>query len=265
MWRLSVTDLSRSGNNCGPRTRASAGRAARSQGANKNDRPTDRTSGIAAPLPAQSREWEAFEEMFLASRAKFIGLAYGILRNKEDAEDAVQDALVSAYVHLRRFEGRSAIKTWFTRVVLNASLMIRRKRKPTHVGSALETAGADEPSRVEQIPASEPDPEMCCAEAETLELVDILVGKLSPELRQAFTMTYFDEIPAKQAGLLLGVAKGAFKSRLCRARKHLKHLAEHSLIAPIRGARPVAFFHHEADCPDFRAKTADLWSREMAS
>jgi DNA-directed RNA polymerase specialized sigma24 family protein len=55
--------------------------------------------------------------MFLASRAKFTGLACGILQNKEDAEDAVQDALVSAYVHLRRFEGRSAIKTWFTRVV----------------------------------------------------------------------------------------------------------------------------------------------------
>jgi RNA polymerase sigma factor (sigma-70 family) len=143
--------------------------------------------------------------------------------------------------------------------------MIRRKRKPTHVGSAQETAGADEPSRVDQIPASEPDPEMYCAEAETLELVDILVGKLSPELRQAFTMTYFDEIPAKQAGLLLGVAKGAFKSRLCRARKHLKHLAERSLIAPIRGARPFPFSHHEADSPDLRGKTADLWSREMAS
>ena len=259
-----MTDLSRSGNNCGPRTRA-AGRAASSQEANKNDRPTDRTPGFAAPLPAQSREWKAFEEMFLGSRAKFIGLAYGILRNKEDAEDAVQDALVSAYVHLRRFEGRSAIKTWFTRVVLNASLMIRRKRKPAHVGSALETAGADEPSPVDQIPASEPDPEMYCAEAETLELVDNLIAKLSPELRQAFTMTYFDEIPAKQAGLLLGVAKGAFKSRLCRARKHLKHLAEHALIAPIRGARPFRFFHRDADSQDLRAKTAEVWSREMAS
>ena len=258
-----MTDLSRSGNNCDPRTRASAGRAARPQGANQNDRPTDRTPGIAAPLPAQSREWEAFEEMFLVSRAKFTGLAYGILRNKEDAEDAVQDALLSAYVHLRRFEGRSAIRTWFTRVVLNASLMIRRKRKPTHVG--VETAGADEPSRVDQIPASQPDPEMHCAEAETLALVDILVGELSPELRQAFTMTYFDEIPAKQAGLLLGVAKGAFKSRLCRARKHLKHLAERSLIAPIRGARPFAFFHRAADSQDLRAKTAEVWSREMAS
>ena len=260
-----MTDLSRSENNCDPCTRASAGRAARSHEANKNGRLTDSTPGIAVPLPAQYPEWEAFEEMFMASRAKFIRLAFGILRNKEDAEDAVQDALLSAYVHLRRFEGRSAIRTWFTRVVLNASLMIRRKRKPTHVEFALETPGADAPFRMDQIPASKPDPEMYCAQTETLELVDVMVGELNPALRQAFTMTYFDEIPAKQAGLLLGVAKGTFKSRLCRARKHLKHLAERSLIAPIRGARPFPFFHHEAGSQDLRAKTAEVWSREMAS
>ena len=77
-------------------------------------------------------------------------------------------------------------------------------------------------------------------------------------------MTYFDEIPAKQAGLLLGVAEGTFKSRLCRARKHLKLLAERSLIAPIRGVRPFPFFHREVDFQDLRAQTAEVWSREMA-
>jgi RNA polymerase sigma-70 factor (ECF subfamily) len=203
--------------------------------------------------------------MFLASRAKFTGLAYGILRNKEDAEDAIQDALVSAYVHLRRFEGRSAIKTWFTRVVLNASLMILRKRKPVPAEFAPGTAGAEDPNGIEQIPASKPDPEMYCAEAETLHLVDVLVGKLSPALRQAFTMTYFDEIPAKQAGALLGVAKGTFKSRLCRAKKHLKQMAERALVAPIHGARPFPFFHRQAGFEDLGARTAEVWSREMAS
>jgi RNA polymerase sigma-70 factor (ECF subfamily) len=202
--------------------------------------------------------------MFLASRAKFMGLAYGILQNKEDAEDAVQDALVSAYVHLRRFEGRSAIKTWFTRVVLNASLMIRRKRKPAPVEFALETAGADDSLGIDRIPASKPDPEMYCAETERLHLVDVLIGELSPALREAFTMTYFDEIPAKQAGALLGLAKGTFKSRVCRAKKHLKQMAKRALVAPIRGARPIPFFHRQADFEDLGAKTAEVWSREMA-
>ena len=202
--------------------------------------------------------------MFLASRAKFLGLAYVILQNEEDAEDAIQDALVSAYVHLRRFEGRSAIKTWFTRVVVNASLMVRRKRKPARAEFALETAGADDPFAMEQIPASNPDPEMYCAENETLHLVDVLVGELSPALRQAFRMTYFKEISAKQAGALLGVANGTFKSRLCRAKKRLKQMAERALVAPIRRASSFPFFHRQADFEDLRAKTAEVWSREMA-
>ena len=258
-----MTDLSRSGNNRCPRTRTSAGRLARSYEANKNGRLSDRTLDVAVQLPAQSREWEAFEEMFLASRAKFIGLAFAILRNKEDAEDAVQDALLSAYVHLRGFEGRSALRTWFTRVVLNASLMIRRKRKPGYLEFAPVMPDGDDAFRLDQIPASKPDPEMYCAETETLRLVDALVGELNPTLRQAFTMTYFDETPAKQAGPLLGIAQGTFKSRLCRARKHLKLLVERSLIAPLRGARSFPFFR-EVDSQDLRAKTAEVCSREMA-
>ena len=164
--------------NCNLCTRRSAGRSGRAPRSSKNERLTVRQASTAVPLPPESREWQAFEEMFLASRAKFMGLAYGILQNKEDAEDAVQDALVSAYVHLRRFEGRSAIKTWFTRVVLNASLMIRRKRKPAPVEFTLETADADDPRGMDRIPATKPDPEMYCAETETLHLVDTLIGEL---------------------------------------------------------------------------------------
>lgn len=250
--------------NSGPHTGARAGRHGRSLGSNQDERLAEGTSGTAPAIPQQSPEWEEFEEMFLASRAKFLSLALGILRNKEDAEDALQDALLSAYVHLRRFEGRSAIKTWFTRVVVNASLMIRRKRKHAHVELALETDNADGAFGVVQIPASGPDPEKYCAETETLDLVDVLIGKLSPPLREAFTMTYVDEIPAKQAGALLGVAAGTFKSRLCRAKRRFKHLAKRSLVTPIGGVRPLRFFYREADFQEPGTKTGEVWAREMA-
>jgi len=77
-------------------------------------------------------------------------------------------------------------------------------------------------------------------------------------------MTYFKEISAKQAGALLGVANGTFKSRLCRAKKRLKQMAERALVAPIRRASSFPFFHRQADFEDLRAKTAEVWSREMA-
>src|SRR5712672_2460625 len=174
--------------------------------------------------------------MFLASRPRFVALAYSILRNKEDAEDAVQDAFLSAYLHLRAFEGRSAFTTWFTRIVFNAALMLRRKRKPSWTEAHREPLSADDTSWMEEIPAPQPDPEMMYAEGETFQLIDVLLGRMSPLLRQAFTMTYYREMSNEEAGALLGVTAGTFKSRLLRARRHLMNHAARSLLAPIRRA-----------------------------
>ena len=116
-----------------------------------------------SPLPTTTHEWAAVQEMFSASRPRFVALAYSVLRNKEDAEDAVQDAMLSAYRHLRSFEGRSALTTWFTRIVINAALMIRRKRKPARIEAFPDTGENDETSWIERIPAPQPDPEMVCA------------------------------------------------------------------------------------------------------
>ncbi len=110
---------------------------------------------------------EAFQEMFVAYRLKFVAMAHAILRNREDAEDAVQNAFVSGYLHLRSFEGRSALTTWFTRIVLNAALMIRRKRKSPWINSQPETSTSDDGRWMQRITVSQPDPEMVYAERET--------------------------------------------------------------------------------------------------
>src|ERR1700756_1183924 len=99
---------------------------------------------------------EALEEMFAASRSKFVTIAYSILRNREDAEDAVQNAFLSAYLHLPRFEGRSALRTWLTRIVMNAALMIQRKRKSSRVMPVSENSNPQEDHWIESIPASQP-------------------------------------------------------------------------------------------------------------
>src|ERR1700745_2557347 len=169
------------------------------------------TSHRFVPAQREGHEWEAVQEMFLASRPRFVGMAYSILRNKEDAEDAVQDALLSAYLHLRAFEGRSAFTTWFTRIVLNAALMIRRKQKRSWNDTQRESSTMDDTPWTEKIPASQPDPEMVYAESETLQWVEVRLGTMSPILRQAFMMTYYDELSNEEAGALLGVTPGTFQ------------------------------------------------------
>lgn len=221
--------------------RAADSRLHSSRARNNHLRPHSRGSASYAsrrfvPAQPEGHEWEAVQEMFLASRPRFVALAYSILRNKEDAEDAVQNALLSAYVHLRAFEGRSAFTTWFTRIVLNAALMIRRKRKPLWTDSQGESSATDDTPWTERIPSAQPDPEMMYAEEETLQLIDVLLGRMSPLLRQAFTMTYYQEMSNEEAGAFLGVTTGTFKSRLFRAKRHLMKQASRLLFAPIRRA-----------------------------
>ncbi len=162
---------------------------------------------------------EAFERMLLTSRAKFVGTAYSILRNQEDAEDAVQNAFLSAYVHLRTFEGRAALRTWFTRIVLNAALMLRRKRKPSRFVQLADPEPNEDLSFWEQIPASAPDPEKAYGDKETLERIDTQLAKMRPRLRQAFTMAYYGELSHQECCEVLDMPIGTFKARLFRARR----------------------------------------------
>lgn len=213
---------------------------------------------------AVERDWETIQELFLTSRPRFVGLAYSVLRNREDAEDAVQDAFVSAFRHLRGFEGRSALTTWFTRIVLNAALMIRRKRKPSKIEPFPETCPADEVHWAETIPDSHPDPEIALAEKETFQWIDVLLTKMSPLLQQAFRLTYYDEMSNEEAGALLGVTTGTFKSRVFRARQDLMNQAQRVLVAPILRAAYSPFSSRKIDYQSFVARPMEMSSPEIA-
>jgi len=248
--------------NCAARACAVATNARHSVRVNSNARSSSATASKRltrrfAQTQSEVGGWEAIHEMFVAGRPRFFRLAYSILRNKEDAEDAVQDAFVSACRHLRTFEGRSAFTTWFTRIVFNAALMLRRKRKPSWIEAHREPLSADDTSWMEKIPAPQPDPEMMYAEGETFQLIDVLLGRMSPLLRQAFTMTYYREMCNEEAAALLGITSGTFKSRLFRARRHLMNHAARSLLAPIRRGMESPF---QTLAPGL----AESWSPEIA-
>jgi RNA polymerase sigma-70 factor, ECF subfamily len=257
--------------NCGGRARVGAtdSRSRFSRELDKNPRPASRGSASYRSrrfvrVRPEGQEWETLQEMFLTSRSRFIGLAYAILRNREDAEDAVQDALLSAYLHLRSFEGRSSFTTWFTRIVLNAALMIRRKQKNSRTDSLPESCAADGTPWTEKIPASQPDPEMVYAGEETCQWIDVLLRRMSPVLRQAFTMTYYDEMSHEEAGALLGIATGTFKSRVFRARQHLMNHAQRALVAPIRRPDSSSFFPDRSAVQHLVARPVDTSSLEAS-
>jgi len=180
------------------------------------------------------------EGMYVELRPRFLALAYSILRNREDAEDAVQEAFVSAHRNFPDFEGRSALATWFTRIVVNASLMQLRKRKSSRLVATPDAGLEDDTPWIERIHSAKPDPEELCAEAETLHLVDRLLHTASPTIRAAFKLKHYEDVSAEEGASHLGITANTFKSRVFRARRHLRARGKFSQIAPIRKS------HHSA-------------------
>lgn len=190
-------------------------------------------SGKAAVVPPPiAKDWNlvqqalagdlhAREELFAAHTAKLYRTAFSIVRNKEDAEDAVQDSLCRAFLKLGSYQGRSSFSTWLTRIVINSALMRRRKRA-CHPENSLDESldGRSEPWNYRLADAS-PSPEAICAANEIHELVAAQVRQLPPALRAAIQLYGLDGLSSADCMKTLGIRKGGFKARVHRARLKL--------------------------------------------
>ena len=150
----------------------------------------------------------------------FYKRAFRFLGNATDAEDAVQDALLSAYKHLGQFRGQAQLSTWLTTIVTNAARMQLRRRRSSYL-SLDEEQGEDGLTFSEQLPDSRPSPEEVCSTAEARDRLVEGVKRLSPKLRQAFQLREIDGLSTKEAALILGVPEGTVKAQLARARAKL--------------------------------------------
>jgi len=169
----------------------------------------------------QRGDHQAVETLFRRYERPLFQTALRVLGNTEDAEDALQDGLLSAYRNLKRFEGRSQFSTWLTRIVINAALMRRRSAK------ARPAISLDEPPREDELPASErfaddgPTPEQVFANTEIREMISENLDELSPLLRTAFMLREVQGFSTGEAAKKLGVTENTLKARLWRARHQL--------------------------------------------
>lgn len=171
---------------------------------------------------ARAGERMAFEDLCRRYLSQIQRAAFRVTRNQEDAEDAVQDALLSALVHIGSFDGRSSFATWLTRIAINCSLMILRKRR-----SCLETATesmdeAGENGRAHQVADSEPSPEHRCAQKEEMKNLTKAIRKLRPSLREVIHIQQLQERSIQETAKVIGISVCATKSRLFHAKAALR-------------------------------------------
>ncbi|MBB6145873.1 RNA polymerase sigma-70 factor (ECF subfamily) [Silvibacterium bohemicum] len=170
---------------------------------------------------AQSGSSAAFTEIREICSPRIYRKVFTITKNREDAEDAMQDAFLRAYKALHTFEGRSSFRSWFTRIAINSALMILRKRR-NH-----REVSFDFPNEIEGIVSSlefeddSPSPEHICVHRQRCDRVLRLVGKLQPCLRQIVEMQMMQHRTIKQIAHELEISEAAVKSRLYRARLRL--------------------------------------------
>jgi RNA polymerase sigma-70 factor (ECF subfamily) len=168
--------------------------------------------------------------------------AYRYLGNESDAEDAVQDALLSAYTHLDQFKGQAQMSTWLVAIVTNCALMqLRRKQRRIHV-SLDEQFGDEEGYTVsERLVHFGPNPEEEYRKAELHEHLMQFAEELSPPLRRAFQLRDLDGFSTSEAAQILGVVEGTVKAQVARARAKLTRLVRRALNAKPGSSKPRAF------------------------
>jgi RNA polymerase sigma-70 factor (ECF subfamily) len=170
---------------------------------------------------AQAGSSAAFAEL----REMYSGRVYRklltITKNPEDAEDALQDAFLRAYLALHTFEGRSSFCSWLTRIAINSALIILRKRR------ARPEVSFDRPIEMEEetcgfdFKDSGPSPEQICVHRQRCARVLRGIGKLQPRLREVIEMQMSQSVSVKEIAQALEISESAVKSRLFRARARL--------------------------------------------
>jgi len=163
----------------------------------------------------------ALEALFARHSGALYQSALKLLGNPEDAEDALQEGMLSAFKNLRRFEGRSKFSSWLTRIVINAALMRLRSQRAHQTVSADQPLGEAELTLAEQLADPAPDPERLYAWKELRRLLDRNLTELSPEMRTAVLLRDIEGLSTQEAAEALGVPENTLKSRLHRARLQL--------------------------------------------
>jgi RNA polymerase sigma-70 factor (ECF subfamily) len=158
----------------------------------------------------------AFEELIRRHRDRLWAVALRTTRDREEAADALQDALISAYKAAGSFRGESAVTTWLHRIVVNACLD-RMRRRQTRATVRLPEQGPYEPA----------DSRDRVAERDTRMVVEEALGRLPAEQRAAIVLVDVEGWSVADTAAMLGVPEGTVKSRCARGRARLAVLLGH--------------------------------------
>ncbi len=192
----------------------------------------DADAGLVAQ--AQNGELEAFETLVRRHTQLIYRTLIAILGDPAEAQDAMQDTLLSAFKHIGGFEGRSKFSTWFVSIARNMALKRLRRGK---LFESLDENEYDEEreSRPRQVRAWQDNPEQCCAKSEMRELVEKGILTLPANYRVVVILRDIQQLSADEVGRQLGLSVPAVKTRLLRGRLMLREWLSPYFTTSVKG------------------------------
>ena len=201
----------------------------------------------AAPPPAdpdealllsrlRAGEDAAYETLLRLHTARMLAVARRFLASEDEAREAVQEAFISAFRAIDRFQGDARLSTWLHRIVVNASLMkLRtRRRKPEESIEELLPSFREDGHLAEQSMGWREAADVLIERDETKTLVRSAIDRLPESYRTVLLLRDIEEYDTEEAALALGLTKAAVKTRLHRARQALRQLLDPHFKKPLR-------------------------------
>lgn len=194
---------------------------------------TQGTESADATLVERLRRGDdaAFEELVRNYGGRMLAVARRLLGNEADANDAVQEAFLSAFKSIDQFAGGAKLSTWLHRIAVNASLMrlrTRQRKREQSIDALLPTFKEDghhvNPAREWRASA-----EQLAEKEETRQFVRDSIDKLPDAYRTVLVLRDLESLDTEETGRLLGISGNAVKTRLHRARQALRTLLESRL------------------------------------
>jgi RNA polymerase sigma-70 factor (ECF subfamily) len=171
---------------------------------------------------AKTGDAHSFELLVERHEGKIFSLAQRMTRNREDAEDVVQQSFQKAFIHLKKFEGGSLFSTWLTRIAINEALMLLRRRRGTREVPMAESNTEDETALPLDIPDVGPNPEDSCLQREQGRILSAAVNELTPRTRKAIELRELGELSTGETAQVMGLSVGAVKARVFHGRRKLR-------------------------------------------
>jgi RNA polymerase sigma-70 factor (ECF subfamily) len=180
-------------------------------------------------------ETELFEVLVRRHDQRVYRTVRSILRDEDEAEDALQQVWIQAYQHLGEFEGAAAFSTWLVRIAANEALQ-RLRRRRTRLVAVPDDAAAEE-AREDVMDRRSEDPEERAAAREAARLLERAVDRLPEHYRTVYVLREVEELSTADTAAALGIGEDATKVRLHRARLILRE----QLSDLVDRAAPEAF------------------------